>query len=89
MNTELIDRIMNSAVLAKILEQYDFEPAVTISIQSHRDDANWAERASVMRDWCQVNTKARWRFAAPMEGTAMDFHFESEADAALFKLYFY
>lgn len=79
---------MNSAVMAKIFEQYDFEPAATISIQAHRDDADWADRASLMRDWCQTNMKARWRFAAPIEGAAMDFHFESETDAVLFKLYF-
>lgn len=79
---------MKSAVLAKILEQYDFEPAATVSIQAHRDEVDWAQRASKMRDWCQQNTRARWRFAAPMESAAMDFHFESEADAALFKLYF-
>ena len=89
MNIELIDRIMNSAVMAKIFEQSDFEPAATISIQACRDDADWAERASLMRDWCQANTKARWRFAAPLEGLAMDFHFELETDAVLFKLYFF
>lgn len=79
---------MNSAVMVKILEQYDFEAAATVSIQAHRDDADWAKRASVMRNWCQTNMKARWRFAAPMNGAAMDFHFESMDDAALFKLYF-
>jgi hypothetical protein len=88
LNKELIDRIMNSAVLSKILEQYDFTPAATVSIPANRDDADWAERASVMRDWCQGYTKARWRFSAPMESRFMDFHFEAETDAALFKVYF-
>jgi hypothetical protein len=80
---------MNSAVFSKILEQYDFEPAATVSIPAHRDDPDWAEQATVMRDWCQENTKARWRFAAPMEGQTMDFHFELMRDATLFKLYFF
>jgi hypothetical protein len=88
MDIQLIEKMMNSAIMQTIMSSYSFGPAGIVSVPSNRDSADWARTAATMRNFCQGNCAGRWRVRAPMLENAMHFEFEIKEDAVKFKLFF-